>query len=239
VFILTAVIGILLTLGSRKRLGLIIALVSLLCLYVFAMPFVSLRLLHGLEAQIPETSRSPDEAQAIVVLSGTIQHGDGDKVPDELGLLSLERIERAAEIAKAHNLPILVSGGEIGDSPISMAALMADTLQRDYGITARWQEDKSHTTFENAEYSAQILAQDNIHTVILVTQPWHMPRALWAFEHEGLDVIPMPTMRTYLQHPFDPGLFLPDSQALTDSFYALHEMLGLIYYKLYFGLLHG
>ena len=238
-FVLTALAGILIALGSRKRLGLGIALASLLCLYVFAMPFVSLRLLHGLEARVPETSRSLDEAQAIVVLSGTIQHGDGDKVPDELGLLSLERIERAAEIAKAHNLPILVSGGEIGDSPVSMAELMAGTLQRDYGITARWREDKSHTTFENAEFSAQLLAQDKIHTVILVTQPWHMPRALWAFEHEGLDVIPAPTMRTYLQHPFDPELFLPDSQALTDSFYALHEMLGLIYYKLYFGLLHG
>jgi uncharacterized SAM-binding protein YcdF (DUF218 family) len=239
VFILTALAGILLALGSRKKLGLGLALASLLLLYVFAMPFVSLRLLHGLEAQVPETSRSPGEAQAIVVLSGTVQHGDGGKVPDELGLLSLERVERAAEIAKNNNLPILVSGGEIGDSTVSMAALMAGTLQRDYGITARWQEDKSHTTFENAEYSARLLAQDKIHTVILVTQPWHMPRALWACEHAGLDVIPMPTMRTYLQHPFDPGLLLPDTQALTDSFYALHEMLGLVYYKLYFGLLRG
>ncbi len=237
VFIVTALAGILIALGSRKKLGLGIAFLSLICLYGFATPYVSSRLLQYLEAQVPDTTRNLDDAQAIVVLSGTIHHGDNDKVPDELGLLTLERVARAAEIERAHPLPIVVSGGKVGDSRETMAALMERALQQDFGVTARWREEQSQTTFENARFVAQLLGEAHIHTVILVTQPWHMPRALWAFEHEGLDVIPMPTIRTYLNlnSPFDPNLDLPQSDALTDSFYALHEILGLAYYKLYYG----
>src|SRR5208282_3589887 len=105
VLIVTALGGILIALGSRKKLGLGIAFLSLVCLYGFATPYVSSRLLQYLEAQVPDTTRNLDDAQAIVVLSGTIHHGDNDKVPDELGLLTLERVARAAEIERAHPLP--------------------------------------------------------------------------------------------------------------------------------------
>jgi len=240
VFIVTAMAGILLALGRRKRWGLGVAFLSLLCLYAFATPYVSTRLLQILEAQVPDTTRNFDDAQAIVVLSGTIHHGDNDKVPDELGLLTLERVARAAEIERAHPLPIVVSGGKVGNSRETMAVLMERALQRDFGVSVRWREEQSATTFENARFVAQLLGEAKIHTVILVTQPWHMPRALWAFEHEGLDVIPAPTIRTYLNlgTPFDANLYLPQSDALTDSFYALHEMLGLAYYKFYYGRVH-
>ncbi len=242
-FIIAALAGVLIALGSRKKLGLGIALLSLLCLYGFATPYVSIRLLQSLEAQVPDTTRNLDDAQAIVVLSGTVKHGDRDKVPDQLGLLTLERVARAAEIERAHPLPIVVSGGKVGDSQETMAALMERALQQEFGLSVRWREEQSQTTFENARFVAQLLSQENIHTVILVTQPWHMPRALWSFEHEGLDVIPEPTIRTYLNldpnAPFDADLYLPQSDALTDSFYALHEMLGLAYYKIYFGRIRG
>src|SRR5208282_1655992 len=176
-----------------------------------------IRLLQFLEAQVPDTARNLDDAQAIVVLSGTIHHGDNDKVPDELGLLTLERVARAAEIERAHPLPIVVSGGKVGDSHETMAALMERALQQDFGVSVRWREDHSRTTFENARFVAQLLGQANIHTVILVTQPWHLPGSLWSFAHEGLAVIARPTMGSYINRtsPFDPNLFLPQSNALT------------------------
>ena len=71
--------------------------------------------------------------------------------------------------------------------------------------------------------------------MLLVTQPWHMPRALWAFARANIDAIPAPTARTYIKTPIDAAMLLPQSTALADSFYALHEILGLIYYRLQFG----
>jgi uncharacterized SAM-binding protein YcdF (DUF218 family) len=170
-----------------------------------------------------------------VVLSGDIHHGNGGAVPDTVGRLTLERLDRAAELYRHRSLPVLVSGGPIGDSRESVAALMARTLTDDFGVPVAWREEQSHTTYENAEDSAKILRAQHIHTILLVTQPWHMPRALWCFAHFGVDAVPAPTARTYIKTPIDASMLLPQSTALTDSFYALHEILGLIYYRLRFG----
>jgi uncharacterized SAM-binding protein YcdF (DUF218 family) len=237
VFIAVALAGIVLAGFARaRRWGLLLALVSLVALYVFATPLMSKILLRAVEREVPATPSNADAAaQAIVVLSGTIHHGDGGAVPDTVGRLTLERLDRAAELYRHHPLPILVSGGPVGDSRESLAALMARTLTDDFGVPVAWREEQSQTTYENAEDSAKILRARHIHTVLLVTQPWHMPRALWSFARVGIEAIPAPTARTYIKTPIDAAMLLPQSTALTDSFYALHEILGLIYYRWQFG----
>lgn len=234
VFIVTAFAGIVLTVFAKtRRWGIAVGLVSVGALYVFATPLVSLMLLRAVEHEV--NAPPPAAAQAIVVLSGDIHHGNGGNVPDTVGRLTLERLDRAAELYRRDKLPILVTGGPVGDSRESMAALMAHTLTDDFGVPVAWREERSQTTFENAEFSAQILRAQHIHTVLVVTQPWHMPRALWAFARAKIDAIPVSTERTYIKTPIDAAMLLPQSTALTDSFYALHEILGLIYYRLQFG----
>lgn len=235
VFFVIVLAGILLGFNLRlRRWGLGIALVSAAALYVFATPLASTLLLRALESRIPATSRGLAEAQAIVVLSGNIHHGNGADIPDSVGTLTLERLDRAAALYRENPLPILVSGGPVGDSPDSLAGLMAQTLTRDFAVPVAWREEMSQTTFENAQDCAALLRRENIHIIALVTQPWHMPRAEWAFAREGLDVIPEPTARTALK-TLDATAFFPQSASLADSFYALHEMFGLIYYRWRFG----
>ncbi|MDE2229116.1 MAG: YdcF family protein [Alphaproteobacteria bacterium] len=236
VFIVTVLAGIVLAgFTPTRRWGLAIALVSIVALYGFAMPLTASALLRAVENEVPPSPRDPATAAAIVVFSGDIHHGDGVGVPDTVGRLTLERLDRVSALYRRRPLPILVSGGPVGDSRESLAALMARVLSEDFGVPVAWREERSQTTFENAEYSAAILRQQHIHTVLLVTQPWHMPRALWALAHEGVDAIPAPTARTYIKTPIDIAMVLPQSTALSDSFYALHEILGLIYYRLRFG----
>jgi len=236
VFIVTAFAGIVLTTFARtRRWGVAVGLVSVAALYVFATPLVSLALLRAVEHEVSANSPDAATAQAIVVLSGDIHHGDGAGVADTVGRLTLERLDRAAELYRHDKLPILVTGGPVGDSRESMAALMARTLTDDFGVPVAWREERSQTTFENAEFSAQLLRAQHIHTVLVVTQPWHMPRALWAFARAKIDAIPASTERTYIKTPIDAAMLLPQSTALADSFYALHEILGLIYYRLQFG----
>ncbi|HKR19700.1 MAG TPA: YdcF family protein [Stellaceae bacterium] len=236
VFIVTAFAGIVLTaFASTRRWGIAVGLVSIGALYVFATPLVSLMLLRAVEHEASANPPDAVAAQAIVVLSGDIHHGDGDGVADTVGRLTLERLDRAAELYHHDKLPILVTGGPIGDSRESMATLMAHILIDDFGVPVAWREERSQTTFENAEFSAQLLRAEHIHTVLVVTQPWHMPRALWAFARAKIDAIPASTERTYIKTPIDAAMLLPQSTALADSFYALHEILGLIYYRLQFG----
>jgi uncharacterized SAM-binding protein YcdF (DUF218 family) len=64
-----------------------------------------------------------------------------------------------------------------------------------------------------------------------VTQAWHLPRAIWAFERAGLRALPWPAPRTVL-HADEIDDFLPSIVALHDSFYALHELIGGVYYRL-------
>jgi len=112
-----------------------------------------------------------------------------------------------------------------------MAALMKAALEEDFSVPVRWSEDGSHTTWENALFTARLLAREKLSTVVLVSQAWHLPRALWAFQRAGLTPLPWLAPRTEPTR-YRIGSFLPSIAALLDTFYALHEMMGGAYYRL-------
>ena len=102
-----------------------------------------------------------------------------------------------------------------------------------YGLAVpvAWNEDRSLTTRENALFTARLLRAEGIATVVLVSHAWHLPRGLWAFERVGLQPLPWPAPRSVVRlRRIDD--FLPSIAALHDSFYALHEMFGGVYYRL-------
>lgn len=213
----------------RPHLGATVMLLSSLCLYAASMPVVASYLLSRIEAGIP-AGGDLTRAQAIVVLGASIHRGGGD-APDTLGRLSLQRVAFAAEAYRKLHLPVVVSGGRDDDSRSTEAALMAAALTTELSVPVEWVEDKSRTTFQNAQLTQRLLQPENITTVLVVTQAWHMPRALWAFQRVGFKALPWPAPRDTLR---DASLddFLPSTAALNDTFRALHETLGLAYYRL-------
>jgi uncharacterized SAM-binding protein YcdF (DUF218 family) len=219
-----------------RRTGLTIALISSILLYACCTRFVSERLLYLVESQVPASSAADlSDAQAIAVLSGDVYHGKPGDVPDDVGLLTLERLRLAASLYHAHPLPVLVTGGIEGNDAESSAALMADTLQQDYGIKTTWLEERADNTYQNGAFSAAIFKTNNISRVIVVTEAWHLPRALWSFAHAGITAIPAPAERTYITRGFDWNELEADYGSFAKSFYALHELLGLAYYRLRYG----
>jgi uncharacterized SAM-binding protein YcdF (DUF218 family) len=66
---------------------------------------------------------------------------------------------------------------------------------------------------------------------VLVTHAWHLRRAVPLFEAQGFDVVPAGTQfsRGSLDTLFD---VLPTHTGLRDSTFALHEWLGILWYKL-------
>jgi uncharacterized SAM-binding protein YcdF (DUF218 family) len=209
--------------------GIALALLSGFALYAAATPALSSYLLSRLEAALPSEVEF-GAAQAIVVLGGDVRAGAG-AIPDALGPLSLERVVLAAQAYRRLNLPILVSGGRVGRAHASEAALMRAALGADFAIPARWTEEQSRTTWENAVYTARLLRPEKLTTVVLVSQSWHLPRAIWAFERAGLQPLPWPAPRA-AKHVGRLGDYLPNIGGLRDSSFALHEIIGAVYYRL-------
>jgi uncharacterized SAM-binding protein YcdF (DUF218 family) len=58
-----------------------------------------------------------------------------------------------------------------------------------------------------------------------------MPRALWSFNHAGLHAIPADVPRLAALRSLDIDDFLPSATSLLDSFYACHELIGLLDYE--------
>ena len=224
----------------RSKLGRVFLWSALIASYLSSTPFVAGELMAPLQPySAVDIARPASDVEAIVVLgAGTYYSAPeywspgappyGVDVADGLGL---QRLQYAAYLAKATGRPILLtggSGGGHGHRPVAEA--MKVTLEREFGTTAAWLEVRATNTMENAKFSAQLLQQAGIHKVYLVTHAWHMPRAVLAFARTGLQVVPAPTAFVSRSE----GLwsdFLPSASAMLLSYYAIHEWLGIAWYR--------
>ena len=229
-FILAALVGVVLA-WRWRRPGLGLATAAVVCLYLAATPLIADWLLGAataLAASMP-LAQAASSPGAIVVLSADLHHAAGPGEPDAAGPLTLERLAEAARLERRLDLPILVSGGWIEGAHASLATVMARTLQEDFDLRPTWLEDRSRDTYENAVFSAAILRQVGISSALVVTSPWHMARALWAFHAAGYPVIPAPTPGAR-PSSWRVTSLLPQVPALNDSYLALHELVGLAWY---------
>ncbi len=231
IFIVGCLAGALIGL-VRPRIGTIVVLSSSILLYLFATPAVSIFLLDDELVMSVPTDPDLARAQAIVVLGGDYKFGDGGSIPDSVGLLTLERLAAAARLYRRLGLPVVVSGGPVAGSDKSLAKLMRDELEQNFSVPVKWVEDRSRSTYQNALYTAELVKPTNINTVIVVTQAWHMPRALWSFHRAGLNALPFSPPEAI--RSIDLRDFLPSVSALHNSFYALHEIFGLAYYRIFY-----
>jgi uncharacterized SAM-binding protein YcdF (DUF218 family) len=127
-----------------------------------------------------------------------------------------------------------VSGGVVRGPTSPEAEQMRGILVDEFGVTVEWLETASRDTFTNATESARILAPHGIRTIYLVTHAWHIPRARFAFEAAGFEVIAAPTgfPGVARDNSFKGLDFLPRASALLNSYYFCHEVLGYVAYWL-------
>jgi uncharacterized SAM-binding protein YcdF (DUF218 family) len=229
-FVLLAMVGVILA-WRWRRTGLVLATAATACLYIAATPLAAFGLIRSAEALagIIPTLPAPAPPAAIVVLSADFRHSNIAGAKDTVGPVTLERLADAASEARRSGLPILVSGGQVTDADAPLADMMAEALETDFRLSARWREDRSMTTYQNALYSAEMLRRAGIPAALVVTNRWHMARALWSFHAVGYPVVAAPTA-SGRRLRLGPASFLPQIPALLDSYYALHELIGLAWY---------
>jgi uncharacterized SAM-binding protein YcdF (DUF218 family) len=215
----------------RPRLAMSLILLSTVALYGLSTPWVGGVLLKSLEISAPISPAQLQTTDAIVVLAGGRLLGAAEYGGDTLNSISLARLRYAVFLHRASGLPILASGGMASCGTVAESHIMQHVLQSEYGISAKWIEDASTTTWENARFSAPLLREAGVQRIVLVTHAWHLRRAVPLFQAQGLSVIPAGT--EFSSSRFDSifGL-LPTPVGLRDSAFALHEWLGILWYKL-------
>ncbi|MGL6245761.1 YdcF family protein [Pseudomonas sp.] len=173
-------------------------------------------------------------ADAIVLLGSGRERGDIAWGADQPTGVGLERERYAARLAKASGLPILTSGGLHFGTPPTEAKLMADSMHDDFGVTVRWQEGRSRTTWENAQFSAEVLLPQGIKRVVVVTQAWHMPRSVWSFQQAGFEVVPAPVGFLGVDNARPLGGWMPEFKSIWQSGQLMNEAVGQIGYSLFY-----
>jgi uncharacterized SAM-binding protein YcdF (DUF218 family) len=75
-----------------------------------------------------------------------------------------------------------------------------------------------------------MLQQAGIHKIYLVTHAWHMPRSAEVFRRAGFEVVEAPTAFT-TSYQTDLLTFLPQAGSLYESKIFIHEVIGLMWYR--------
>ena len=212
----------------RQRLGRALIVLSGAALWLLSTPYLAGLMLDALKPP-PSTIRG-GEAEAIVILSGGVHRDNLEYGGDTVGRLTLERVRYGAWLARETAKPVLVTGGAPAGG-VPEGQLMRAVLEQEFGIPVRWVEDRSDNTRENALRSAELLKSAGVRRIFLVTHAWHLKRAIPEFERAGLEVIP-----AGIGYSADdrPGVldFVPSARGLLDSYFAMHEGIGLIWYRM-------
>ena len=236
--LLLLALGILL-LYRRPKSAKILILAAFGLLWIASTPYFAEGALHLLEAQTTPLDISRQDADAIVILGGgTYFHAPEYAGQDTIGDGTLIRLRYGAKLQRDTGKPILVTGGKPLGNSISEAQQMRIALEQDFRVPVRWTEDESDNTFDNAHNSFRILQQANIRKIYLVTHAWHMPRSAGIFRRAGFEVVEAPTAYT-TRYKTDLLSFLPQAAALHDSKIFVHEVIGLLWYRVKLAILNS
>jgi len=177
-------------------------------------------------------------ARTIVLLGGGIYaqapEFDGE---DSLDKFALMRTVYAADLAQQSGFDIYATGGIVlNEHARPEGVIMAEWLQR-LGVPAGQIhiETKAKNTWQNAQYIHDMLAPSGIQRIVLVTSAYHMPRAAWCFRKQGFKVIAAPAAFKIKRKAYDLLSWLPSASVLNESCDALHEYLGILWYRFRYG----
>ena len=216
---------------SYPRFGHTLLIGSFTLLWLCATPYFTEGALHLLEGQIKPVDVQAQPADAIVVLGGGTYFHAPEYGVDTVGDGTLARLRYAAKLQRETDKPVLVTGGKPLGNDLSEAQQMKLVLEQEFKVPVRWTEDASENTLENARHSYQLLQKSGIKRIYLVTHAWHMPRSILAFQSAGFDVVPAPTAFT-TRYRTDLLSFIPNAGALSGNRTFMHEIIGLLWYRL-------
>lgn len=223
---------------AKSRFIRIFFLFSLIFIYFLSTYFGTLILVIPLERIYLDTGFQNKfiEDYPVVILGGGIKYTENGAFP---GLYTLQRLVRGLDIYKEIKEPIIYTGGiALGQTGISEAELAFKWLRK-MGVEEAdiIIENQARNTYENGVYTKRWLQEykdgenkDEL-KVYLVTNALHMYRSALVFKKLGIGVIPV-SSGISVDHKSSWLSYLPNNESLYANMLAVHEWLGLVWYKI-------
>jgi len=227
-WVLTFFIAALLTRNPKRKRRFFVT--SFVLLLIFSNPFVINQFAKLWDiGPVPLTKK---QYSCVIVLggfAGVDAKGQG---------LFNERAERFIQSVKLVNTGkashILMSGGNgllfAGDF---REGAWVKTQLKDFNVpdSAVIIENNSRNTYENAEFSKKLLAEQHLQPpYLLVTSAWHMRRSMAIFKKQGVDIIPYPCDFIQGRGNFSLTDLIPSADPLSDWNLYMKEVFGSIAY---------
>jgi uncharacterized SAM-binding protein YcdF (DUF218 family) len=200
-----------------------IFLLSAVLLWAISTKFIANLLLYPLEHITYKDNIKPN---AVVVLGGGTNSNDPLKAyPD-----AFKREIYGLILAKKNNLPFIFTGGGISKTKEAI------NVKKDIELITKtcncniktYFEDRSLDTYENAKFTAKLF--DKLHVnknIYLVTNAYHMKRAIILFKYFGFKIIPKP-VGFYYNPQYTIWSIFPNMGSLYCSYKAIHEYFGIL-----------
>lgn len=227
----------LLLMSLRRRWGLTLCWLALVALLFQGWQPIPDALLRQLESKHPAVAKNGSllAYAGVIVLGGALEPAYAWANQGQPALNdAAERMTATVALAQRFpNLKVVFTGGEgellgKGLTEADRAKIFFDSMGLPIGRVQY--ESNSHTTYENAVLTAALPDVDKNQPWLLLTSANHMPRAMATFIQAGWNVTAYPV-------DFRTGTATPWSQYSLQKgahkwHLALHEMLGLLAYRL-------
>lgn len=223
---------------GRLRAGIALSFFGLVWFWLVSTPWFAVVLTESLESQYPalKAAQLPN-ADAILILGGGVGGAHPPERPNIHLHTGADRAWFAADLYRAGKATwVLVSGGNrpgIDRLQSSAEATLGMLVALGVPSAAIRMEDRSRNTYENAQFSLELIKEVGAKRVLLVTSAAHMPRGLRHLQNalQDIDVTVIPASTdveglTGTLHPI--GRYFPDAASLELSTRALKEYLGLV-----------
>jgi uncharacterized SAM-binding protein YcdF (DUF218 family) len=232
--LLLCVLGLVANRFCRRRAGWVCYGLALVLFAASACGPVPMWLAMHLQAPYaahPTVTWAPRNAIVVLGAGNTLIFATGEVIPPvTAGNRLVESYALYRECKQTGNdCKLIVSGGDGSHVGKSEAAVYGDTLLR-MGVSRDdlMLESRSLNTWQNAQFVQPMLKAYAPQRIVLVTSAMHMRRAQKAFEHFGIDALPVRGDYVGLWYSW-----LPNSQSMALTDRCLHEYAGVLVYDIY------
>ncbi|MBV9218265.1 MAG: YdcF family protein [Methylobacteriaceae bacterium] len=219
-----------------RRVACASALAGALALALIGILPVGTLLLEPLEVRFPRPDLAGLDPAGIIVLGGAIEETIGAARGDTHLLEGAERLTAAVALARRFPNAKLVYSGQSNAllGPGGSESEDARRLWVSLGIAPERValENRSRNTYENAQFTRELLRPEPGQRFILVTSAYHMPRAVGLFRKAEFDVVPYPVDYRSAGTLIDLVPMREASQGMRAFDVAVREWIGLVAYHL-------
>lgn len=221
---------------KKRRPAKIAGLSALILLFITASDPLPDFLIRKLEDQYPPLLTLPltpaDTMINVLVLGGGGVPDPALTPIDQLSSFSLSRLTEGVRLHRLLPGSRLITSGFSRKGQKTQAAITADAAIS-LGVEARaitMIEEPTNTWEEAVAYKKKFGTAGKL---VLVTNAFHMPRAIQLFQAQGLNPIPAPTGHIYKKGPdgVNPIDFFSIEENLSKIEIALHEYIGMAWGK--------